>query len=307
MPDHQHAPTPRTHPVRRVAGRAAVALETTLLAHGLPAGQGPPLAEELDAIIESHNARPATIGVLDGVPIVGMTREELTDFLARPRIEKANTANLGPLIHQRATAATTVSATVQLAASAGIRVMATGGLGGVHHNMAQRLDISADLTALTQHPVAVVSSGVKAILDVASTRELLETLGVPVIGYKTETFPAFYLTDSESGVDATYDNPAGIAAFARHHLAQTGRGVLVVQPVPAEHAIEPHQWHDWLEQAQQATPAVQGRAATPAILDTLHRISDGKTLSANLALVRANADLAAQIAVEIAQPSEPRA
>ncbi len=305
MANHQHAPTPRTPTVRRVAGRAAVALETTLLAHGLPAGQGLPLAVKLDAIIEAHSARPATIGVLDGVPIVGMTHDELTEFLSRPRIEKANTANLGPLIHQRATAATTVSATVQLAASAGIRVMATGGLGGVHHNMHQRLDISADLAALARHPVAVVSSGVKAILDVASTRELLETLGVPVIGYNTDTFPAFYLTDSESSVDASYDNPADIAAFARHHLASTGRGVLVVQPVPAEHAIEPHLWHHWLTEAQAATAAVQGRATTPALLDTLHRISDGKTLSANLALVRANADLAAQIAVEIAANASP--
>lgn len=301
MPDHQHAPTPRTHLVRRVAGRAVVALETTLLAHGLPAGEGLPLARELDAIVRSHQARPATIGVLDGVPIVGMTEGELGKFLGRPKIEKANTANLGPLIYQRATAATTVSATVAIAASAGIRVMATGGLGGVHANMDQRLDISADLTSLVQHPVAVVSSGVKAILDVVSTRELLETLAVPVIGYRTETFPAFYLTDSESGVDATFDDPVDIAGFVRQHLASTGRGALVVQPVPADHAIEPHVWHHWLEEAQAATPAVQGRAATPAVLDTLHRISGGKTLAANLALVRANADLAAQIAVEISR------
>lgn len=301
MPDHQHAPTLRTNTVRRVAGRAVVALETTLLAHGLPAGRGLPLAAELDEIIETHNARPATIGVLDGVPIVGMTAVELADFLARPVIHKANTGNLGPLIHQRATAATTVSATVELAASAGIRVMATGGLGGVHHYLAQRLDISADLTALTRHPIAVVASGVKAILDVASTRELLETLGIPVLGFNTETFPAFYLTDSDSGVDASFDDAADIAAFARHHLAHSGRGVLIVQPVPAEHAIEPRLWHHWLHEAQTATPAVQGRAATPAILDTLHRISDGRTLKANLALVRANAGLAARVAAELAR------
>lgn len=301
MANPSHAPTPRTQPVRRVAGRANVALETTLLAHGLPKGQGLPLAQELDQIIQARGARPATVGVLDGTPIVGMTTDELADFLARPHIEKANTANLGPLIHQGATAATTVSATVALAASAGVRVMATGGLGGVHPNMTQRLDISADLAALARHPVAVVASGVKAILDVASTRELLETLGVPVIGYKTDTFPAFYLSASESGVDATFDDPADIAAFARQHLAQVGSGVLIVQPVPADHAIEPHLWTHWLAEAQNATAAVQGRAATPAILDNLHRISGGKTLSANLALVRANADLAAQVAVEMAR------
>jgi len=298
MPNHQHAPTPRTRPVHRVAGRAAVALETTLLAHGLPQGQGGPLANELDEIIEQHGVRPATTGVLDGVPIVGMTRDELADFLSRPDIEKANTANLGPLIHQGKTAATTVSATVLLAANAGIRTMATGGLGGVHHKLDQRLDISADLAALARHPVAVVASGVKAILDVASTRELLETLGVPVVGFRTDRFPAFYLTESEAGVDATFEHPADIARFARRHLASTGSGVLVVQPVPVEHAIEPHVWHDWLERAQHETAAMQGRATTPAILEAVHRISDGHTLRTNLALVRANAELAAQIATE---------
>ena len=296
----EHARTPSTTPVRRVAGRAAVALETTLLAHGLPAGQGLPLARELDKIISDAGARPATIGVLHGVPIVGMSAEELTALLENETVHKANTANLGPLIAQRQTAATTVSTTVQLAASAGIRVMATGGLGGVHHNLDQRLDISADLAALARHPVAVVSSGVKAILDVASTRELLETLGVPVLGYKTDKFPAFYLSESEAGVDASFEHPTDIAAFARRHLAQHGSGVLVVQPVPAEHAVEPHQWHDWLEQAQGETAAVQGRAATPMLLDAVHRISNGRTLEANLALVRANAVLAARIAVEMA-------
>lgn len=291
----------RATPVRRIAGRAAVALETTLLAHGLPKGQGLPLAREIDQIVKDEGALPATIGVLDGLPIVGMTADELEAFLTQPTIHKANTANLGPLIFQRQTAATTVSATVHLAAAAGIRVMATGGLGGVHTNLHQRLDISADLAALAQHPVAVVSSGVKAILDVASTRELLETLGIPVVGYNTEKFPAFYLTESDSTVDATFDDPRDIAHFARRHLAQHGSGVLIVQPVPAEHAIEPHQWHDWLRQAHAETAAVHGRAATPAVLDSLHRISAGRTLTANLALVRANAALAARIAVEIAR------
>lgn len=296
MAHHQHARAHRTTPVRRAAGRAVVALETTLLAHGLPTGQGLPLARELDAIIASHGATPATIGVLDGTPIVGMTHDELARLLDAPTIHKANTANLGPLIYQRATAATTVSATLDLAASAGIRVMATGGLGGVHAGYHQRLDISADLAALARRPVAVVSSGVKAILDVASTRELLETLGVPVLGFGTNTFPAFYLTQSDAGVDAAFDDVDDLAAFTRHHLARAGTGVLIVQPVPAEHAVEPHQWHDWLARAQHETAAVQGRSATPALLDTLHRVSQGRTLEANLALVRANAALAARVA-----------
>ena len=230
-----------------------------------------------------------------------MAPAELAEFLSRPDITKANTANLGPLIHQGATAATTVSATVSLAASAGIRVMATGGLGGVHHGLTHHLDISADLAALARHPVVVVSSGVKAILDVASTRELLETLGVPVIGFRTHSFPAFYLAHSDAGVDATFESPADIAAFARRHLASSGRGVLIVQPVPDDHAIEPQQWQGWLDQAARDTADAKGRDATPAVLDALHRISEGRTLRSNLALVRTNADLAARIAAEMAR------
>lgn len=296
MAHHQHARAHRTTPVRRAAGRAVVALETTLLAQGLPKGQGLPLARELDAIITSHGATPATIGVLDGTPIIGMTHDELARLLDAPTIHKANTANLGPLIYQRATAATTVSATVALAASVGIRVMATGGLGGLHPNLAQHLDISPDLMALATHPVAVVCSGVKAILDVAGTRELLETLGVPVLGFRTGTFPAFYLTHSDASVDATFDDADDLARFACRHLAQHGTGVLVVQPVPAEHAIEPDQWSQWLEAARARAGTARGRDATPALLDALHRVSQGRTLESNLSLVRANAALAAQIA-----------
>lgn len=296
MAHHQHAPANRTTPVRRAAGRAVVALETTLLAQGLPKGQGRPLAIELDTIITRHGATPATIGVLDGTPIVGMTHDELARFLDAPTIHKANTANLGPLIHQRATAATTVSATVALAARVGIRVMATGGLGGLHQGLAHHLDISPDLAALARHPVAVVCSGVKSTLDVPGTRELLETLGVPVLGFRTTTFPAFYLTHSDATVDATFDDAKDLAAFTRHHLAQVGTGVLIVQPVPDQHAIDPHQWAQWLETAQAQAHQARGRDATPAVLAGLHRVSDGRTLAANLALVRANAALAAQVA-----------
>ena len=301
MANAQHAPTPRTSPVHRVAGRAVVALETTLLAHGLPPGEGLPLAEELEEIIKKHKARPATVGVLKGIPIVGMSRDEISTLLALANVEKANTANLGPLIYQRKSAATTVSSTVLLAARAGVRVMATGGLGGVHNKLNHRLDISADLAALARHPVTIVSSGVKTVLDVASTRELLETLGVPVIGFRTDRFPAFYLVESDAGVDATFDDPADIARFARRHMASTGSGVLIVQPVPGDHAVEPASWHDWLERAQRSTAAVHGRATTPALLSAIHEISGGRTLQANLALVRQNADLAARIAVEMAR------
>jgi len=282
-----------------------VALETTLLAHGLPQGRGLPLAAEIDAIIRDRGATPAVVGVLDGRPVVGMSASELADFLARPRIAKANSANLDALVHARATAATTVSATVALAADAGVRVMATGGLGGVHPNLHQRLDVSADLATLARRAVAVVSSGVKGLLDVASTRELLEAMGVPVLGYQTDELPAFYLRSSGLPVDARFDDAGELADFLGWRLARGG-GALVVRPVPHEHAIEPAQWHDWLQRAEAAAHDAAGRDRTPALLAALHEASGGATLEANCALVRANAALAADVAAALAGPATPR-
>jgi pseudouridylate synthase len=281
------------HPINR-AGPGHVALETTLLAHGVPKGHGLPLARELADIITRAGAQPAIIGLHRGHPTVGLSWDELSEMLAAPKIAKANSANLGVLIHRRAHAATTVSTTMELAAAAGIRLFATGGLGGVHRNYAARLDISSDLAALARFPVAVVCSGVKSLLDVASTREALETLGVPVVGFRTDTFPAFYLRESEAGLDARFDDPADLSDFIHAELARSGRGIVVANPVPESDQIEPSQWNQWLAKAQARTTAT-GRDVTPAILAALHEVSSGATLRTNLALVRSNAELAARL------------
>ncbi len=282
----------------------AVALETTLLVHGLPTADALPFASELDGIIEAQGATPATIGVIGGRPTVGLTQEELHTLVAAgpSAIPKANTANLGALIHAGSSAATTVSATCEIAAAAGVRVFATGGIGGVHKNYGAHLDISSDLTALARFPVAVVASGVKSLLDVAATREALESLGVPCVGFGTNRLPAFYLRDigADAGpeLDARFDNPADLAAFVHAELARTGRGILIGNPIPEADELRPADWSRWLTEAEgRARDAgATGRGVTPAVLGALHEVSGGATLRANLALVRSNARLAAQLA-----------
>lgn len=280
----------------RVSG-PSVALETTLLAHGLPAGEGASLARELSTIIESEGARPAVVGVLEGRPIVGMTDDELSRLLAADAV-KANASNLGVCIHRRVTAATTVSATMELAAKSDVRIFATGGIGGVHPGFAQRPDISSDLGAFARWPVGVVTSGAKSLLDLIATREALETLGVPVVGYRTDLFPAFYMRESEATCDARFDDPDDLGAFIAAELSRTGRGVVICNPIPQEHAIDPDEWEAWLARA--GSPAVSGRGVTPAILDRLHTISEGRTLRANIELVKANARLAGALAARLA-------
>ncbi|MEZ6244330.1 MAG: pseudouridine-5'-phosphate glycosidase [Phycisphaerales bacterium] len=278
-------------------GPRPVALETTLLVHGVPREAARPLAAELNQIIRDAGANPALVGVVDGRPTVGMTDDELDTLLAAPSVPKANTANLGAMMHAGSHAATTVSATMELAAAAGVRVFATGGIGGVHPGYGTHLDISSDLAALARFPVAVVASGVKSILDVESTREALETLGVPVIGYRTDRFPAFYRRESDTGVDWRFDDAGDLATYVTSELARTGRGVLVANPIPPEHEIAAHDWTAWLAQAEREVgEASQGRDRTPALLARLHNLSGGRTLASNLALVRANAALAAALA-----------
>jgi pseudouridine-5'-phosphate glycosidase len=286
------------------AGPRPVALETTLLVHGVPPTSARPLHEELARIIRQEGADPALVGVVAGEPVVGMTAEELGRLLDDDAVPKANTGNLGVLMHRASHAATTVSATMELAAAAGVRLFATGGLGGVHKGYGTRWDVSADLAAMARFPVAVVASGVKNLLDVVSTREALETLGVPVIGFGTDRFPAFYLRESDAGVDARFDDPTELAAFLHAELERTGRGVLVCNPIPAEHEIDPARWSAWLEAAADRAEraGVTGRAVTPAILAELHEHSGGATLAANLELVRSNARLAARLAAAMPAP-----
>lgn len=278
------------------AGPDAVALETTLLVHGVPPGAGAPLYRELVGIVEKHGMRAAAVGLVNGRPTVGLTDDEIAGLLqARPAVPKANTANLGALMFRGASAATTVSATMELAAAAGVRIFATGGLGGVHQGYGTTLDISADLAALTRFPVAVVASGVKSLLDVAATRELLESLGVPVIGYRTDCFPAFYVRQTDLSVDARFDDAAELAAFASAELHRTSRAVLIVNPVPEDDAIRPEDLRAWLDEAWKRAAPVRGRNVTPELLARLHEVSGNATLRANLSLVRSNTDVAAQL------------
>lgn len=280
------------------AGARTVALETTLLLHGVPRGDALSLHKELAAAITAEGARPALVGVVSGKATVGINDDELAALLAAPAVPKANTSNLGPLIHAGGHAATTVSATMELAAAAGVWVFATGGLGGVHVGYGARWDASSDLAALTRFPMAVVASGVKSILDVAATREMLESLGVPVVGFGSGFFPAFYQRDSGLPVDARFDDTAELARFVRWEIARTNRAVLIANPIPSADEIDAATFGGWLAQARREADAAgkSGRDATPFLLARLHDISKGGTLRANIALVKNNARLAARLA-----------
>jgi pseudouridine-5'-phosphate glycosidase len=285
------------------AGDAAVALETTLLAHGVPRERALALFDALEEDLRSVGATGALVGVVRGAPVVGMTRGELVEMLDLASCPKVNTANLGVVLHSGGWGATTVSTTMELAAEAGVRVFATGGIGGVHRGYGARWDVSADLAALARFPVAVVSAGVKSILDVEATREVLETLGVPVIGYGTDRFPAFYLRESPggAGVDARFDDAGALGRFVGAELARTGRGMVIANPIPEADAIAPARWDAWVASAMREAGDAMGRDATPALLAALHRVSGGATIEANIALVRHNARVAGAVAVAMAR------
>ena len=276
--------------------RPAVALETTILVHGVPRPDARGLAARLAGAVRGVGANPAMVGVIAGRPTVGLTDDELAQLLDADHVEKVNASNLGVILHRRAHGVTTVSTTIELAALAGVRVMATGGIGGVHRGFASTLDISADLGAIARTPVAVVTSGVKSLLDLRATRELLETLGVPVVGYRTDSFPAFYVRDTDLPLDARFDDPADLATYAAAELARTGRGIIIANPCPAEHAMNAEDWEALLVLAQGEATGVRGRDVTPALLAQVHRLSGGATLRANISLAESNAALAGGVA-----------
>jgi pseudouridine-5'-phosphate glycosidase len=288
-------PDATTHPLPRVA------LETTLLLHGVPRSAAPALAADLKATVASTGSRACLVGLFGGRWVDDLTDAQLGTLFSQSSVPKVNTSSLGAVAASGGHGATTVSTTMELAAARGIRVFATGGLGGVHPGLTERLDVSADLAAFTRFPVAVVTSGCKSILDVPSTRELLETLGVPVVGFRTDAFPAFYTRDSGVGVDARFDDPEPLARFLRHELARTGRGVVVANPIPAADEIPLSQWNAWLAAAraivaaESANPSL-GRDVTPRLLAAVHAVSGGATLRANIALVKNNALLAGHLA-----------
>lgn len=292
------------------AGPCAVALETTLILHGVPRSSARATADALSTEVRATGASPALIGLVDGSPIVGLSPAELDVLFAAPpeQVPKVNAANLGLVLTKSGApgsptasghGATTVSTTLELAHAAGIRVFATGGLGGVHPNVASHLDISGDLAALARYPLAVVTAGVKSILDVPATREVLETLGICVVGYRTDRFPAFYLRDSGVGVDARFDDAQSLARFLTAELSRTNRAVVVANPIPESHEMSPGEFTSLLNEASAEAKAkgIAGREVTPFILGRLHALSKGRTLEANIALAKCNARLAGELAV----------
>jgi pseudouridine-5'-phosphate glycosidase len=276
-----------------------VALETTLVTHGLPRPHGLEAALRLEALINEAGAVPATIGVLDGAVRVGMDRDALTALANAERVAKCNLSNLGAQLASGAPGSTTVAATMAIAASCGIEVFATGGIGGVHRGETQTGDISADLTALARHPVAVVCAGAKAILDLPRTVQALETAGVPVFGFQTDEFPAFYRRSSGLAVDRRFDEPGPLARAIRTHWdLGLGAGVLVVNPIPAADELPIESYESAMTEAlaEADRRGVGGRDVTPFLLDRLRERTGGASVRANLALLAHNAQLAAMLA-----------
>ncbi len=282
-------------------GRGVVALESTLLAHGLPAPHNRAAADELEAAVRALGAVPATVAVLDGVPRVGLSPVQL-DRVCGDDLAKLSLRDLGVAVGLGRDGATTVAATAALALAAGVEVFATGGLGGVHRGARDTWDVSADLAALARTGVLVVCSGVKSILDVAATLEVLETGSVPVLGYRTDALPGFYRRDSGHAVPWRVDSPATAAAVWRAHRGLgSPAGMVLAQPVPAADELD-EEVHDRLLTeglALLAARGVTGKDVTPVLLEHFHAGSDGASLRANLALVRANAELAARVALAL--------
>jgi pseudouridine-5'-phosphate glycosidase len=272
---------------------AVVALETTLVAHGFPPGEGVEVGLESERQVRAAGAVPATIGVIDGEVVVGLSADELARFDASAR--KVGPRDLAAAVEQHAVGATTVGGTLAVARAAGISLMATGGLGGVHRGFPDPPDVSADLAQLARTPALVVSSGVKSLLDVPATAELLESLGVPVLGYRTDTLPLFYAAAGGPPVSARVESADEAARIARAHW-QLGGGGLLLGRAPDEPLddVEP-----LIEDALRAAhdEAVHGQAVTPFVLSYLHRESGGRTQRANRDLVAQNARLAGEIAV----------
>ena len=284
--------------------RPVVALESTIITHGMPFPQNLEMARQVEAECRAGNAVPATIALLDGEILVGMSPEQLERLANAPQPMKLSRADLGFAVAMGRSGGTTVAATMICAALAGIEVFATGGIGGVHREGEDSLDISADLDELARTPVTVVCAGAKAILDLPRTLEYLETRGVPVLGYQTDHLPAFWSRESPWRVPMRVDSPAQIAAtmLAREALA-LGGGMLVTNPIPAEDEIPYETMAILVEEALQDAKRqrIEGKAVTPFLLSRLLTLSEGTSLTANIALVRNNVRLAAAIACAVAE------
>lgn len=284
-------------------GLPLVALESAVITHGLPRPENLTLARALERVVREQGSTPATVGLLEGKVHVGLTEEELERLGSEPGARKISRRDFGVALARKENGGTTVAATLIAARVVGIRVFATGGIGGVHRNAP--FDISADLPELGRSPLVVVCAGAKAILDLPATLEYLETMGVPVIGYQTDEFPAFYSRESGLPVTARADSPEAIARMAK---AQWEMGlenaILVVQPPPVESALPRQQMEVVIQQAlaEAGEKQIRGAAVTPFLLDRVSSISGGASLRSNIALLENNARLAAQIATALQPP-----
>ncbi len=280
-------------------GRPVVALESTIISHGLPRPRNLEVARELEAIVRSAGAVPATVGVIGGRPSVGLTAEQLETLANEPGVAKVSVRELPVVMAAGGHGATTVAATSFLADGAGIRVFATGGLGGVHRKASETFDESSDLTVLARTPITVVCAGVKSVLDVPATLERLETLGVAVVGYGTKRMPGFYVADGGIDLERSVSSAEEVAAIMAAADSLSLRSALVVaNPVPTEHQLDPLQHDALLAAALEAAERLRvgGKQVTPFLLDHIYRSSGGASLEANVWAVRHNARVAAAVA-----------
>ncbi|HEV3170866.1 MAG TPA: pseudouridine-5'-phosphate glycosidase [Actinocrinis sp.] len=284
-------------------GAAVVALESTIISHGLPRPDNLEVAHRIEDAVRAGGAVPATIAVVDGVARIGLDGAALAAIAERDDVVKASVRDLGFVVARGGSAATTVAATAFLAARCGIRLFATGGLGGVHRGARESFDESADLVALARTRIAVVCSGVKSILDIGATLERLESLNVPVVGYRSDTFPAFYISNSGHRLDWRADTPREVADVirARDALALGGQGIVVANPLPPDQQLDARLHERVLRGALAELEAkgISGKAVTPFLLEYFHRNTGGESMRANIRLVLRNAKLAARIAAAL--------
>jgi pseudouridine-5'-phosphate glycosidase len=292
------------------AGRPVVALESTIISHGLPRPDNLAAAQRFEEILEAQNVTAATIALVDGVPKVGLEAKDLERIAADESVVKIGSRDIAIAMARKVTGGTTVAATSVLAARAGLRVFATGGLGGVHRGAAETFDESADLTVLSRTPITVVSAGVKSILDIAATLERFETLGVAVVGYQTSRFPAFWLSDSGYDLDWRVDSPDEIADImaARDAFGESS-ALLVANPLPAALQLDPGVLDNAMGEALAlaAEQGIRGKAVSPFLLDRIQQVTGGASVEVNLTIARGNIELAGQIATSwAARTGEPR-
>ena len=284
------------------AGKPVVALESTIITHGMPYPQNLAMAREVEEVVRANGAVPATIAIMAGKLKVGVTGEDL-ETLAKEghKAAKASRRDMASLLANGTMAGTTVATTMQIAALAGIRIFATGGIGGVHRGAEDSFDISADLEELGRTPVAVICAGAKSILDIAKTLEVLETNGVPVLGFGTDDFPAFWARTSGHKVDQRFDDAAGVARMLAIQSDLGMGGVLIANPIPEADAWEASAIEGFITRALADADAqgIKGKAATPFLLQRMFELTGGKSLQSNIALVKNNAKVAAEIAVAL--------